>query len=478
MKIPFANRTVDVDLPYVDGQPRVTVKGVMDEFLKQMPENFNTLLEAFVLLSPRRVRITCRTSHAMEEFCHSGLAFRDSPIVIRPCKSAKWVNLTRLSYGVPAEVVSEALQPYGKVIQVKMDSYHGVHVGIRNILMEITTPIPSRLQVAGHWCNIFYPGQVPTCFTCHQPGQANKDCPARAGRRNLATASLPRESVVSRHAVDSAPRNLATMSSRLPGGSRLVHPKKVGENSKSYVAAATSSDEGSAEEDDDEFVDVPEYPDPPLNKRSHSDDDLSDHSTGHDGKKGKVADDLPTVSRSLTITIPAGIPTSPNLFEALPVEPANVPLPDDDVDDLDDSAAIPGVVCEQVAVPPAVVLTPVMSVNLDTPLSTPVPPAGPVDYDGDDDSSDGSLSPLLDSKMDNPLDPDKDDGITRSVTDKKTLDSPLTPITPNVPRIPEDSQPSSYDIDPFTLAVTSKKTKPAPLVGSGKNSRSIGNVPL
>ncbi len=257
---------------------------------------------------------------------------------------------------------------------------------------------------------------------------------------------------------------------------RLVHPKKVGENSKSYVAAARSADKGSVDEDDDKFIDVPEYPDPPSNKRSHSDNDLSDHSTGHDGKKGKVAADLPAVSRMLTITIPAGIPTSPNLFEALSVKPTNVPIPDDH--DLDDSAAIPGVVCEQVAVPPAVVLTPVMSDNLDTPLSTPVPPAGPVDYDGDDDSSDGSSIPVLDSKMDNPLDPDKDDGIARSVTDKKTLDSPLTPLTPNVPRIPEDSQPSSYDIDPFTLAVTSKKTKPAPLVGSGKNSRSIGDVPL
>ena len=62
MRIPFANRTADVDLSAVPVQPKVTVKVVIDDFREQLPSNFSELFEAFVLLSPRKVRVTCRKS--------------------------------------------------------------------------------------------------------------------------------------------------------------------------------------------------------------------------------------------------------------------------------------------------------------------------------------------------------------------------------------------------------------------------------
>ena len=80
MRIPFANRTADVDLPAVQGQPKVTVRAVIDAFRDQVPRDFETLFEAFVLLSPRKVRITCRSPRALEEVIHLGLAFRNSPV--------------------------------------------------------------------------------------------------------------------------------------------------------------------------------------------------------------------------------------------------------------------------------------------------------------------------------------------------------------------------------------------------------------
>ena len=181
MKIPYSNRIVDIDLPSVEGQAKITVKNVIDDFSKQLPDNFSTLLEAFVLITPRRVRVTCRTPRAMEEFCHSGLTYNSQALVIRPCKSAKWVSVSRLSYGIPDEVIRESLGRYGRVIQVKMDSYRGVYIGTRHVLMDISSPIPSHIQIAGHWCHIFYQGQIPTCFSCHQTGHAQKDCPARQG---------------------------------------------------------------------------------------------------------------------------------------------------------------------------------------------------------------------------------------------------------------------------------------------------------
>ena len=39
MRVPYANRTADVELPAVAGQPRVTVKSIIDDFKTQMPDN-------------------------------------------------------------------------------------------------------------------------------------------------------------------------------------------------------------------------------------------------------------------------------------------------------------------------------------------------------------------------------------------------------------------------------------------------------
>ena len=177
MRIPFANRTADVELPATPRQQKVTVKSIIDEFRSQLPSNFEALFEAFVLLSPKKVRVTCRNNRALEEVSHLGLSFRNSPVVFHPCRLAKWVNITRLSYGIPDQAIIEALNPYGKVLSVKMDTYQGVYIGIRNVLIEITTPIPSSLRVADHWCNAFYPGQTPTCFACRKIGHTRATCP-------------------------------------------------------------------------------------------------------------------------------------------------------------------------------------------------------------------------------------------------------------------------------------------------------------
>jgi hypothetical protein len=61
---------------------------------------------------------------------------------VQPVRTAKWVNITRLSYGIPNEAIAGALKPYGKVIHIKMDSFHGVYVGVRRVLMELSKPIP------------------------------------------------------------------------------------------------------------------------------------------------------------------------------------------------------------------------------------------------------------------------------------------------------------------------------------------------
>ena len=63
--------------------------------------------------------------------------------------------VTRLSYRVPNEAIGAALSPFGKILTIRMSICKGACVGMRNVLMEITTPIPSSFRVVDHWCNLF-----------------------------------------------------------------------------------------------------------------------------------------------------------------------------------------------------------------------------------------------------------------------------------------------------------------------------------
>ncbi|CAB4020357.1 Hypothetical predicted protein, partial [Paramuricea clavata] len=254
MKIPLSNRMVDVELPNTQGQAMVTVKNIMEDFHRQTGENFPKLFEAFVLLSARKIRMTCRTALNMEEVCHLGLTFRDVRLTFNPVRTAKWVNITPLSYAIPNEAIDDALKPYGKVIQIKMDSFHGVYVGVRQVLMELSKPIPSRLTIAAHSCNCFYVGQVQTCFSCHQTGHMTKDFPNHAhttgiiinadgpltGVNRPSTSTVPEERIGA-HVTGNSQLNNSVTHSDVPNAA-IIGYRKDSDNS----------------EDEDEFVDVVE----------------------------------------------------------------------------------------------------------------------------------------------------------------------------------------------------------------------------
>ena len=78
--------------------------------------------------------------------------FTDVRLQFNPVRTAKWVNIRRLSYGIPNKGIADALKPYGKVIQIKMDSFHGVYVGVRQVfIMELSKSIPFRLIIAANF---------------------------------------------------------------------------------------------------------------------------------------------------------------------------------------------------------------------------------------------------------------------------------------------------------------------------------------
>lgn len=184
MPIPHANRTVDVTLPEqaLANGVRVTVKEFMRDLHGQNNDVFSRLFEAFVLLSPNKVRVTCKDVTKADEFKVFGFTFRGQPIAsdsIVGCSKFRWVNVTKLSYGIPDEEVKRVLSEYGTINRIKMDVFLGCYVGTRNVLMDIRTPIPSRLRIAGHTCGIFYEGQRPTCFTCNGFGHSSRECPRK-----------------------------------------------------------------------------------------------------------------------------------------------------------------------------------------------------------------------------------------------------------------------------------------------------------
>ena len=292
MKIPFSNRTVDVGLPVEAGQARVTVKAVMTDLHEQMRDLFSKLLEACVLLSPHLVRVTCRTPVAMEEFSHLGLTFRGKPLVFRACKTSRWVNITRLSYGVPEEAIKDALKPYGTVLQVKMDVFHNVYVGVRNVLMEISKPIPSRLLIAGHWCNTFHLGQVQTCFHCHKPGHAIRECPVCQAAISETDQALLWEAAESDVAGQRSSPALPTASSP------KSYADTVRESEMAFEHGSSTDNESSDESESDDLIDVDESL---ATKRDRSDDD-SAGSQVHEDKRGKSGPEFESPNLFSTLT--------------------------------------------------------------------------------------------------------------------------------------------------------------------------------
>lgn len=457
MRIPYSNRTLDVDLPLLPTVTKITVKEVIEDFYKQLPNTFTDWLEAFVMMSPRRVRVTCKTARAAEELLHSGLSFQGHPIFMRSCKLGTWVHITRLSYGIPSDVISEALAPYGKVLAVKMDSYRHVHIGVRQVLIDLQCPIPSRLRIADHWCYAFYPGQPKTCFFCHTAGHDIKNCPKKPGNPVISNSPVI--------AADDSHQGQAsgdTDAERVQTASPLLTQQvDLGDTTTTPTEFPALPLPAGTTEGDDLFYDAPEGP--LSKKRDRSDDDLSDPPSLCQHKRERP-DDSPSSGQFI----------SPNIFSSLEDEAANTPLPAGDATDLcsSDNSAVP-----QPLPKPASIHTrrKVRSKSSTLPLPTgsdsDIQPQESSDDSGNDDGAPlaGNSFPTdvgldSDTHTDNPSQPrlDDDDTIT---SDMATTITEAPSITTGVNKPKVGSTPSD---DILTSFLSSKKTLPAPVFGSRK----------
>ncbi len=112
--IPFINCTSDIILSDRLDIRDVNVREVIDEFRSQI-NNFNEFFEAFVFMAPGCFCVTCKSARKLEAAENYGYVVRGLPVTFKSVSLYKWVNVTRLSYGVPDVEISKTLSPYGNI---------------------------------------------------------------------------------------------------------------------------------------------------------------------------------------------------------------------------------------------------------------------------------------------------------------------------------------------------------------------------
>ena len=130
-------------------------------------------------MAPGTFRVTFKSARKMEIAKKSGLIVRGFPVEFKSVSPCKWVNITRISYGIPEVAIQEVLRPYGKIRLVKSEVYSSIYTGVRQVLMEITKDIPTRVNIAGHWCFVHYRGQTRPSFECGEEGHQRDKCPRK-----------------------------------------------------------------------------------------------------------------------------------------------------------------------------------------------------------------------------------------------------------------------------------------------------------
>lgn len=103
-------------------------------------------------------------------------------IPVHPTDNAIEVKVYDLPPHMPNNLISAQFSAYGKVLSVKndvwKDYFPGIPNGVRIIRMEIQTPIPSYVPVAGELSYVLYSNQVKTCRHCTQKVHIGKTCSA------------------------------------------------------------------------------------------------------------------------------------------------------------------------------------------------------------------------------------------------------------------------------------------------------------
>ena len=97
----------------------------------------------------------------------------------------KTVSVAGLPFELSDTVLKCYLEKYGKVKQIRRDTWHDeffgdLENGCRTVIMELQTQIPSRVIIEGATGYVKYSGQEKTCHYCHQSGHFVITCPKKS----------------------------------------------------------------------------------------------------------------------------------------------------------------------------------------------------------------------------------------------------------------------------------------------------------
>ena len=221
--IPYINKTVDVIISEHIEARTVNVREIIDEFRGQVDE-YTSFFEAVVFMGPGRFRVTFKSACKMGIAMHAGLIVRGYPVEFKSVSPYKWVNVTRLSYGIPEVAIHETLGPYGNIRLVKSEIYSNIYTGVRQVLMEVRKDIPTRIHIAGHWCFTHYRGQKRTCFQCGEEGHQKDKCPRLQSSVPVRPTAAAEETATANGNNNSAATVAPPMDTLEPAASTVVAP--------------------------------------------------------------------------------------------------------------------------------------------------------------------------------------------------------------------------------------------------------------
>ena len=123
-----------------------------------------------------RVRVTVRDPAFREELLSNDFVFEDRKIPVTPAGvHVVTVYVRDLPVELSNDSVKSAFSTYGEVYSVRhgfFKDFPDIQNGNRLILMSISNPIPSSLNVLGFVCRAWHPGQPVYCTICKESGHS------------------------------------------------------------------------------------------------------------------------------------------------------------------------------------------------------------------------------------------------------------------------------------------------------------------